>query len=492
MQVPDPSYISLEAANELVRPEAELSFTVKDVIITSAGLRTINLFLDYILHEILARAKATALFRLRKGVALVIRTPLGTTAMVKADQELSEYLHDSETELFAQGDNGDEDSEQNESTWDLDKVWVRARIKCMIYSTMGDKEDDDFDGGFQDYGANEETAPVKRELSNAGAIYLTTILEHIGERCLFVSARAAYHRLGNSLDDIENLADPVPLTVEDADVKRGIVEDDLMTRLWRKWKRSERMLSSISPTSKQYTETRRPVDSRTGAEALNRLPFAPVQTDKDTGRTNPRRISIVSAPDASLGDSSSSSDQNPHTLVQSTPSSPTRASSARKYRHRHSRVHNETSSENMRQSDSVANIKETLGERGVMLPDSPHSSRDGAMEDYASPNISPAELMRRESSASSESYTSDSRAVSRDKEILTVHTTKEDQTEDQDDLATPRAFHPSSVDEDPLKTPTPQTVGNIFQEQTKTEVEEDCYVIGGENGIDVYPSSLSC
>src|ERR1700737_1381698 len=148
VQVEEPSYISLEAANAIVAsyppPETTRNVISKDIAVTEPALRTVNMFFDYILHEFLSRAKSTSLLRLRGAVSLVIRTTLGTAAMVEAEQELAAYLHDSDTELYADGDESDEDGQDIPSTWNLEKVWVRARSKCMIYSTLGDKEEDDF------------------------------------------------------------------------------------------------------------------------------------------------------------------------------------------------------------------------------------------------------------------------------------------------------------------------------------------------------------
>ena len=149
MNVPEPEYISLEAANAVVTsypaPETTRNVISKDVSINPAGLRIINFFLDYILHEFLARAKATSLFRLREAVALVIRTTLGTAAMVQAEEELADYLNENDVELYDNEQESDfEEPDQVESGWNLEKVWIRARTRCMLYSTLGNKEDEDF------------------------------------------------------------------------------------------------------------------------------------------------------------------------------------------------------------------------------------------------------------------------------------------------------------------------------------------------------------
>src|SRR5579859_6564228 len=394
MHVTDPSYISLDAANAIVAsyppPETTRNVISDDTSVSPAGLRTVNMFLDYILHEFLARAKATSLLRLREAVALVIRTTLGTAAMVEAEQELAAYLHDSDAELYGHGDESDDEDENGEATWNLEKVWARARTKCMIYSTLGDKEEDDFEEESEE-DADYDLPASKRKLSPAGAIYLTAVLEFIGEHCFLVSARAAFHRLGSALRANDPLTQPVPLIVEDADVKRGIAEDDLTTRIWRKWKRSEKLLTTLSEhTHRRHTEPRRTIDSRTGSETLTRLPFTPAQASKELGPVDPRRISIVSAPDIDTV-----REENSHGIDSRTmslpPSSLGKSSFAGKHKRRHHRGSSDSQSGTVRQSESVTNIKETLGERGVMLPDSPRSSRSSPFDDAAMYGTSTAE-----------------------------------------------------------------------------------------------------
>jgi hypothetical protein len=488
--VADPSYISLDAANAIVAshppPETTRNIISSDTSVSIAGLRTVNLFLDYILHEFLARAKATSLVKLREAVAVVIRTTLGTAAMVEAEQELAAYLHDSDAEIYT------DDEEIDESAWNLEKVWARARIKCMIYSTLGDKEEDDFEDETEDEADYDLPASV-RKLSPAAAIYLTAVLEFIGEHCFLVSASAAYMRLGNTLKTVE-MSEPAMLVVEDADVKRGIAEDDLTTRIWRKWKRSEKLLATMSTISasrsRRHTEPRRAIDSRTGSETLTRLPFTPAQAAKELGPIDPRRNSIVSAPDMQRGDSSGSFD-DPRTYSLP-PTSPTKSAlSKKKHKHRRS-VDSFTG--NIRQSESVSNIKETLGERGIMLPDSPRSSRDSAFEDIVRARGSTQENRRHSKSMDEASVSSSRPLSSRGKEILATRGEDDDETVYTDALATPRydARNPAEEAwmEDTLQTPRQATTtphSSVLPQSVKNEDDDNAYVMGGEAGLDVYP-----
>jgi hypothetical protein len=476
VKVEDASYISLEAANAIVAsyppPETTRNVISKDINVSEPALRTVNMFLDYILHEFLARAKSTSLVRLRGAVALVIRTTLGTAAMVEAEQELAAYLHDSDTELYADGDESDDDAQDSALTWNLEKVWVRARSKCMIYSTLGDKEEDDFDEEPEDE-ADYDLPQSKRKLSPAGAIYLTSILEFIGEHCFLVAVRTAYQRVGNSLGNTEDHKEPVPLNIQETDVKRGIVEDDLTTRVWRRWKRSEKFVSTVAaPESSQYTSSQ-----ASNGRSFTRLPFTPAQASKELDTRN-------SLPEMSRRRNSADSDRVKTYSLPS--SSPTKSS-----RHRNSKDKDVP----IRQSSSLINIKETLGERGIVLPDSPRSSRDGNFEDSTTHSTSPPDSRqrRRSSLMSDDSMGESSRPVSsRGKEILPIRTSEGSLY--QDALTTP-GIAPVCPDEhatteDPDKTPTPTHTAEFFQpppEVVEDKVEEDVYVMGGTGGLDVLP-----
>lgn len=431
-----------------------------------------NLFLDYMLHEFLARARATTLSRLREAVSVVIRTSLGTAAMVEAEQELAAYLHDSDQELYAY----DEEGEDNLATpvpFNLEKVWSRSRIKCMVYSTLGDKEEDDFGDDTEEEGDYDIPAS-KRRLSPAGAIYLTAVLEFIGEHCFLVSARTAYQRLAAQLRG-QNVVEPVPFVIDETDVRRGIAEDDLTTRIWRKWKRSEKILSTIGNTSGHRHGDRR--ESRVGSDTFNRLPFTSGQT---LSVHDARRNSIMSAPDMSRGDSSTSIDSKTRSLP---PNSPTQTSHKRKSR-RYSKMNN-YAHDSLHQSESMINIKETLGERGVMLPDSPRESNSPPFEQLPRASTSTSRSAKRLSDLDEEIYGSPRPRNHRVRE----QKKPEAPAESQDTVTTPS--HESS--EDPLRTPTLKDDKQFFAGPgTKGAEEEDAVVMGGEAGLDVLSIVCSC
>jgi hypothetical protein len=460
MVVPDPEYISLSGAISTIESyippgtsDDATTTTTKDVVITPNGLRTVNLFLDYILHEILARTKSTALYRLREGVALVIRTTLGTSAMANAEQELTDHAYIGETELH--DDEGDEDKSV---LWDLDKVWERARIICMVYSVLGDKEQDDFEDVME-----EEI--TEQQLSTAAAIYLAAVLETVANHCLSVATKAAHRRADNSNSQLSQF------TVEDTDVKRGIVEDDLTTRLWRKWKRSEHLLSTILPRSNSINEHARQIDLLTGSETLHELPFTPAQAAKELHRIDQRKRNSA---DLSQGENDSRTQSLP--LPSPTkPSSRGRPSSGEwRRRHRRSRESGD-SIDMLRFSDSVANIKETLSERGIILPESPLTPKP----DNAGLPSSPTDSKHRVST----DFDIDSKPSSRPISSI-ENETPTPRKSTSDELSSLQ--NQADLEDDPLKTPTPKKTAQFFENSANAKGEdEDFYIVGGDAGFDV-------
>jgi hypothetical protein len=335
----------------------------------------------------------------------------------------------------------------------------------MIYSTLGDK-------GVKDFGEDSEdddddyTVPAEKTLSAAGAIYLVSVLEFIGEHCLLVVTRNTFDRLAaeNSYDDPSSATDPV--IIEVADIKRSIAEDELTTRIWRKWKRSEKLLEAMSSVS--ATRSRRTV--------ANEPSFTfdlMASSNFDT-----RRNSIMSAPDMSRGDSNQSNDSRSQSLPP--PGSPIK-SQARKNRHRHSKVYLESGKETVRSRGSVTELKETLEERGIIFPESPREPTEIAVQRF-SRSMSPRDS--RLSSLTEGSYETWGRRSSRDGVVLPSQRPADEDdaaTDYQDAIDTPRRVSADSTverDDDPLKTPT-------LEDKPKFN-EDDGYVMGGDDGLDVF------
>ncbi|RFN51675.1 hypothetical protein FIE12Z_4051 [Fusarium flagelliforme] len=206
-------------------------------LVTIEALQLVNNFLDQLLFNFLSRSHATTLASLRPAVSDVLKPKLAKDAVNNADEELREYLGEGDEEDFVppQGDKARD--------WDLELVWKRTRLRCMVYSSLGDMEEEDEDLYMEqenlEFGANEQASEV---ISPAVAIFLTSVIEYMGELTLTVAGQAAYHRLRAKFqkeisEGTRNPTDAADrIVVEEQDMER-VALDRTLGRLWRGWKK---------------------------------------------------------------------------------------------------------------------------------------------------------------------------------------------------------------------------------------------------------------
>ena len=258
---PEAAFIAASAASQIVTNDhdsrAETWFdqygiepSGETALVAPPALKLVNRFLDQLLFSFLALAKSTSLSALRPAVMEVLKTKLATAAIQGADQELHEYLGGSEDEELLSSHNGGHDR-----NWDLELVWKRTRLRCMVYSSLGDMEEED-----EDYYTEEEQLGSLTSdgpyapgvVSPAVAIFLTSVLEFTGEQVLIVAGQSAYNRLRAKLEREEkegthqhgDIADRV--VVEELDMER-VAMDRTIGRLWRGWKKRVR-----TPTNSEF------------------------------------------------------------------------------------------------------------------------------------------------------------------------------------------------------------------------------------------------
>lgn len=183
-------------------------------------------------------SKATTLAALRPAVSEVLKPKLAKDAINNADEELREYLGGADEDDYVQPQGGD-----RKQDWDLELVWKRTRLRCMVYSSLGDMEEEDEDLFMEqenlEIGADEQISDV---ISPAVAIFLTSVLEYMGELTLTVAGQAAYHRMRAKFEkDLKegirtqsDIADRI--VVEELDMER-VALDRTLGRLWRGWKK---------------------------------------------------------------------------------------------------------------------------------------------------------------------------------------------------------------------------------------------------------------
>jgi len=248
---PEAAFIATSAASQIVTNDHDshadawydqhgVEPSGETAAVTPAALQLVNNFLDQLLFNFLSIARSTNLSALRPAVSEVLKPKLAKDAINQADEELREYLG---------GD--DEDAELSPAPlsprdWDLELAWKRTRLRCMVYSSLGDMEEED-----EDFYMEQEHLQVVSEdrqseiVSPAVAIFLTSILEFMGEQALIVAGQASYHRMRlryekELKDGSRSPSDPADrVVVEELDMER-VALDRTLGRLWRAWKKKIR------------------------------------------------------------------------------------------------------------------------------------------------------------------------------------------------------------------------------------------------------------
>jgi hypothetical protein len=265
---PEPAFIAASAASQIVTNDHDsladawfdqhgIEPSGETALVAPPALKLVNRFLDQLLFNFLSISRSTSLGSLRPAVSEVLKPKLAKDAISGADQELHEYLGGGEDEELLAFHNGLEPS----GDWDLELVWKRTRLRCMVYSSLGDMEEED-----EDYYTDQEQldgppgSNNHRFSNNPGvvspavAIFLTSILEYMGEQVLIVAGQAAYHRLRAKHEREEREGTSTPseiadrVVVEESDMER-VALDRTLGRLWRGWKKRIRSpTNSISMT----------------------------------------------------------------------------------------------------------------------------------------------------------------------------------------------------------------------------------------------------
>ena len=270
---PGPVFVAASAASQIITNDhdtlAETWFDEHGVepsgepaLVALPALNLVNRFLDQLLFNFLSISRSTSLASLRPAVSEVLKQKLAKEAISGADQELQEYLGGGEDEELLSFQNGLDAGGE----WDLELIWKRTRLRCMVYSSLGDMEEEDEDYYIEQEqldgppGSNNRFSSNPGVVSPAVAIFLTSILEFMGEQVLVVAGQAAYHRLRNKHQKEEregiatraeiNIAERV--VVEEADMER-VALDRTLGRLWRGWKKRIRSPTTSISMSRSFS-----------------------------------------------------------------------------------------------------------------------------------------------------------------------------------------------------------------------------------------------
>lgn len=261
---PPPAFISPTAASEIITsdqefntadfvPENEDTGAGANALVTPAALALLNSFLDNLLYNILGASKSTQLACIRPTLSDVLKPRLASEVVTTADEELSEYMggeEDEETEFRGGQEPGGD--------FDLVHSWKLTRLRCMVYTRLGDMEEEDEDEFIAQEGLGDQDGTPRRfsshvdNITPAAAIFLTSIIEHIGEQALVIAGETARSRLSSKLnnsssDDLESRKRIEQLIVEDLDMEK-LALNATLGRLWRTWRKRRRGSTTLSRT----------------------------------------------------------------------------------------------------------------------------------------------------------------------------------------------------------------------------------------------------
>jgi hypothetical protein len=296
---PAPSFIAPTSAAQIITTDQEFNtadFVTEEgdcsdasAIVTPEALSALNRFLDHLLFNILAAAKSTQLSCIRPAVADVLKPRLAKDVVEAADEELSEYMGDAEDEQFqfrgGQAPNND---------FDLIRSWKLTRLRCMVYTRLGDMEEDDEEEYIKQNCLGEDDGTPPRfsthvgNITPAAAIFLTSIIEHLGEQALVIAGETARSRLSaKANDDHDETTGPGiergtinRLVVEDLDMEK-LALNPTLGRLWRTWRRQTRspmMSRAVSRESIRRRSTIGPIATgrKSSVVTVDELPPTPV------------------------------------------------------------------------------------------------------------------------------------------------------------------------------------------------------------------------
>ena len=249
---PDPAYIASSAASQIVNTdradrgylEGEGNRVELDTAIVAPGaVALVNGFLDQLLYSFLANSRSTSIAALRPAIQEVLKPRLAKEAIQGADEELEGYMTGGDAEELLAFHGG----QSFRGDYDLNLIWRRTRLRCMVYTRLGDMEEEDEDTYLEqeEEGANEGRRRLDRDIgsiSPAAAIFLTSVLEFIGEHAMLLAGEAAYNRFHTK----GSRSDNPRAVVEETDMEK-LAFNGTLGRLWRSWKKRVRSSSLLSP-----------------------------------------------------------------------------------------------------------------------------------------------------------------------------------------------------------------------------------------------------
>ncbi|KAJ9641052.1 hypothetical protein H2199_005720 [Coniosporium tulheliwenetii] len=306
---PAPAYVSLVAASETATNyhNAQSRSSHEDegpkfeiARFADKALALINFFLDSQLYSILSIARSDSLSAVRPAVSDVLKPKLAREAISAADEGLREFLDDGEEEELSRHTDRD-------PNWNTEAVWKRTRLRVMVYSRLGEMDEDEEEQYLNQEARLATSSPGMPTFNDADltswatANFLTSIIEYLAEQLLRISAEAAYSRHMAKLRRSEQSptgptvhGTAERITVEEIDVEK-IALNPTLGRLWRIWRKRSRHSrtpgsplfsrgSSFASPSAFSASASRPESVRTADDSFFTTEGAHIRS-KDSGST---------------------------------------------------------------------------------------------------------------------------------------------------------------------------------------------------------------
>ncbi|KAF2096458.1 hypothetical protein NA57DRAFT_58373 [Rhizodiscina lignyota] len=283
---PPPAYVAVAAATQMVndhhaneeyeQQNQEAAEGEKEgAQFSEEALGLLNAFLDQTLFSILATARSGKLKKLRPAITEVLKPRLAREAIASADEELRELLDGEEEDTDDEGGSRPVSRADAEGVADLRNgatngdingfnlalTWKRTRLRIMVYTRLGDLEDEDEDRFLDDdeefHHAKHDAAEVSRAngdtdsetiadlglVSPAAAIFLTSVIEYLAEQTIVLAGQAAFtrsrkQRASTGSRPPQQAAD-AKVVVMDLDMEK-VALSPVLGRLWRTWRKRTR------------------------------------------------------------------------------------------------------------------------------------------------------------------------------------------------------------------------------------------------------------
>ena len=311
---PPPAYLASSSASEIaakILPCTPLEAAFDDGLLESednqvsfsaGALALINGFLDTTLYNTLSIARSPTLAVLRPTVERsILKGSAGRRAIAAADEEINELLGDSED---ADETALEEKERDPNRMFDLDTVFRRTRLRVMVYTHMGELEEEDETQILEEQELvmpepedQPSFLPPPRQVSWSAVIFLTSIIEFLAEQCISSAVRGAADRARSRRSIGKDPKSPIEqgsasdlAIVQERDVEK-VAMNRLIGKIWRVWKLKNK--AAHTPPSfgapwdiyhgKSLSITGR---DRSGSDAFRAFYAGPLRARKDSLSSN--------------------------------------------------------------------------------------------------------------------------------------------------------------------------------------------------------------